>query len=163
MNEREAAKILNLDGDITPEKVKKAYRELSKKYHPDRNPAGKHMMVLINEAYKTLKNTTATMKKEYDGDYSEELSEALKCVQGLENVTIEVVGSWVWISGDTYPHRKIIKDCGFLWASKKKMWYYRPEGSKTRSKGDKSYDEIKDKYGFTTFRNGKKKIDRRRK
>ena len=56
MNIREAAKLLNLTGDITPVIVKKAFLEAVKKYHPVRNPAGLEMMKFINAANDVLKN-----------------------------------------------------------------------------------------------------------
>lgn len=51
-------KILNVDKNSTDEEIKKSYRALSYKYHPDRNnneDAGKKMKE-INEAYETLKD-----------------------------------------------------------------------------------------------------------
>ena len=45
---------------------------------------------------------------------------------------------------------KGLKELGFKWASKKKMWYYGE--MKGKSHGEKSIDEIKDKYGSKTFK-----------
>ncbi len=50
-------KILNLSEDSTLEKIKKAYRELVKKYHPDHNPSpdANRRFQEIQEAYDYLK------------------------------------------------------------------------------------------------------------
>ena len=51
-------KILNIDKNATPEEIKKQFRSLSYKYHPDRNKdeGAINKMKEINEAYETLKD-----------------------------------------------------------------------------------------------------------
>jgi hypothetical protein len=73
--------------------------------------------------------------------------ETLETISQL-NLTIEVCGTWVWVSGDTKPHREALKKSGFRWASKKAQWYFRPEDSKARRhNGSWSMDKIRSKYG----------------
>lgn len=55
-------RVLGLTPDATDEEVKRAYRALAKKYHPDMNPGDPHaaeMMNKINAAYDQIKNGTA--------------------------------------------------------------------------------------------------------
>lgn len=50
-------KILDVNIFASNEKIKKSYRELAMKYHPDRNPGDENahnMFVDINEAYEIL-------------------------------------------------------------------------------------------------------------
>lgn len=54
MNIIEAKEILELQ-ELTDEEIKKKYRELAKKYHPDINPEGHDRFLKIQEAYKYLK------------------------------------------------------------------------------------------------------------
>ncbi len=52
-------KVLGLDRNATDEEVKRAYRALAKKYHPDLNPGDKEAarkMQEINDAYDQIKN-----------------------------------------------------------------------------------------------------------
>jgi molecular chaperone DnaJ len=57
-------KILGVDKKSTKEDIKKAYRKLSKKYHPDVNPNGEEEFKNISEAYETLIDDNK--RKEYD-------------------------------------------------------------------------------------------------
>ena len=146
MNIYDAAKILGLSGALTPQETKAAYRVACKKYHPDINPAGEEMMKIINEAYDTLKEYEGEIKSEQT-DYCDLLNDALNVVSGLPALVIEICGSWVWITGDTRTYKETLKEAGFKWAAKKKAWYFRPEEFSSRSKGTKTLEEIREKYG----------------
>lgn len=58
--------ILGVTNDATETDIKKAYRALSLKYHPDRNPSeeAKDKIQKINEAYETLGDPN--LRKQYD-------------------------------------------------------------------------------------------------
>ena len=59
--------ILGVDKNATQDEIKQKYRELSKKYHPDKNPGDKSAedkFKDINEAYHTLSVTENL--KDYD-------------------------------------------------------------------------------------------------
>ncbi len=148
MTPYDAAKVLGLSGEITPELAKKAHREACKKYHPDINPAGEEMMKLVNEAYEALKDYQGDVK-EQQTEYGEALNDALNAVFNVPGLIIEVCGAWVWVTGDTKPHRERLKDAGYKWASKKKSWYFRPANYQSRGRGNSSMDEIRAKYGST--------------
>ena len=49
-------KILEIEENATDEQIKKSYRTLSKKYHPDVNPEGTEKFKDIAEAYDILSN-----------------------------------------------------------------------------------------------------------
>lgn len=66
-------KILGLSPGASDEEVKRAYRALAKKYHPDRNPGDKEAarkMQEVNAAYDQIKNPSASQQSGgYGGGY----------------------------------------------------------------------------------------------
>ena len=46
--------ILGVSKEATAEEIKKSYRKLSLKYHPDKNPDGEEKFKEISEAYTIL-------------------------------------------------------------------------------------------------------------
>ena len=56
--------ILGITKEATDKEIKKAYRDLSKKYHPDKNPDGEDMFKKITEAYSVLSDPIK--KQNYD-------------------------------------------------------------------------------------------------
>ena len=56
--------IFNLNDDCSSDEIKKQYRILSKKYHPDKNNGDDTDFKKINEAYETLSNDES--RKEYN-------------------------------------------------------------------------------------------------
>ena len=77
-------RVLGLEPGASEEEVKKAYRQLAKKYHPDMNPGDAHaaqMMNDINAAYDQIKNPPrqTTTQHAYDpfaGWYQQNTSSA---------------------------------------------------------------------------------------
>lgn len=67
MNYKDYYKILGLNKKASQDEIKKAYRKLALKYHPDKNPGDKHAeerFKEISEAYKVLGD--AEKRKKYD-------------------------------------------------------------------------------------------------
>ena len=61
-------KILGVSPDASDEEVKRAYRRLAKKYHPDLNPGDEQaakMMQKINAAYEQIKNPEKAQQQSY--------------------------------------------------------------------------------------------------
>ena len=146
---KDALQILSITGDYTPSIIKEAYRKACSLYHPDRNPAGLEMMKMVNQAYDVLKTETGTAAANEAGDitsYGEDIFNALSKIIDL-GLDIEICGSWVWLHGDTRPHKEILKEAKFRWAPKKCLWYYRPADYKSKGRGKYSMDEIRSAHG----------------
>lgn len=69
--------ILEVNESAKPEQIKKAYRALATKYHPDRQQGSKTQMKLINEAYETLSD--AAKRARYDRSMQSKVNSATTC------------------------------------------------------------------------------------
>ncbi|MFA6741648.1 MAG: hypothetical protein WCR78_09210 [Arcobacteraceae bacterium] len=131
--------------------AKKVYKTLAKKLHPDVGGSEEEFK-LLNAIYNDFIENKIYFSNEFKIDL--DLEKIISQILHFENITIELVGSWIWLSGDTKEIKDKLKELGFKWASKKKMWYYGE--MKGKSHGEKSLDEIKDKYGSKTFKKKEK-------
>ena len=134
--------------------AKKVYKTLAKKLHPDVGGSEEEFK-LLNAIYNDFIENKIYFSNDFKIDL--DLEKIISQILHFENITIELVGSWIWLSGDTKEIKDKLKELGFKWASKKKMWYYGE--MKGRNPQEKSIDEIKAKYGSETLKtNDKKKI-----
>ena len=145
----------------TAQEVKVRYRELIKQYHPDLHSANdfnkyNNIMAEINAEYdeiaaqgfQTYTNNSATSTDNQTTNDLGAFKNIINKVIFLEGVNISIVGTWVWIEGNTYPHRDTLRAAGFMWASKKKAWYWHsPEEIVIRHSNKMSLYEIKNLYG----------------
>ena len=135
--------------------AKKIYKTLAKKLHPDMIGGSEDAFKILNAVYTDLIEYKIYFSNDFKIDL--ELEKIISLILHFENITIELVGSWVWVSGDTKEIREKLKELGFKWASKKRMWYFGEMKSKNPT--PKSMEEIKLKYGSETLKtNDKKKI-----
>jgi DNA primase len=83
-----------------------------------------------------------------DTEFDLEIEKIISKILHYQDIIIEVVGSWIWISGNSKSIKEELKELGFKWANKKKMWYYGE--MKGRNPKQKSMSDIKAKYGCQT-------------
>jgi hypothetical protein len=138
----------NLDLDQT--KVK--FRELAHIHHPDKGGDGEKMKQLIT-SYKTHlrrleSQQNPTNDKPFDYQIEKELIDKIEVFAGIQGIVIELIGKWIWVSGDTKSIKDQLKENSFRYASKKQLWYFRQEEQAQRyHKSGITIDEIRSKYG----------------
>ena len=134
--------------------AKKIYKTLAKKLHPDMVGGDTESFKRLNSVYTDLIEHKIYFSNDIKIDV--ELEKIISLILHFENITIELVGSWIWVSGDTKEIKDKLKELGFRWASKKKMWYFGEMKGKNMGK-TKSMNDIKNKYGSTTMKAKKNK------
>lgn len=80
-----------------------------------------------------------------------EIKNAVESILPLQ-LSVEVCGNWVWVSGDTKPHKDALKAAGFKWAPKKANWFFKPSSCKKYFRGNTPMDEIRVKHGVIKVR-----------
>jgi curved DNA-binding protein CbpA len=138
----------------TAEELKKQYRELAHKHHPDSDGNEEDMKIVNSEyaiLFEKLKNVHVNAQGERYEKVTEETPEhfinIINELMRMDNIIIEVIGCFVWVSGDTKPYKEILKSLNFKWHTKKLCWYLAPEDYRRRSRKDYSLDEIRNMYG----------------
>ncbi|MFA7083907.1 MAG: hypothetical protein WC141_05165 [Arcobacteraceae bacterium] len=132
--------------------AKKIYKTLAKKLHPDVG-GSEEAFKALNAVYTDLIEHKIYFSNDIKIDV--ELEKIISLILHFENIVIELVGSWIWVSGDTKEIKDKLKELGFKWASKKKMWFYGE--MKGRNPKEKSLDDIKSKYGSQTLKTNEKR------
>ncbi|MGJ0455498.1 hypothetical protein NG782_02170 [Aliarcobacter cryaerophilus] len=131
--------------------AKKIYKQLAKKLHPDVGGSDE-LFKMLNSIYTNILENGIYFSNEFKFDL--EIEKIISQILHYENIIIEVVGSWIWLSGETKEKREKLKELGFKWASKKKMWFYGE--MKGRNPNEKSMEDIKSKYGCETVKTKEK-------
>jgi curved DNA-binding protein CbpA len=149
----------------TLEQLKKQYKKLAMQHHPDMGGSVSNMQEINAEydrLFEVLKNTHQTVDgKTYTAktettETASEFKEIINRIINLQNITIEICGSWIWITGDTYQHREILKGLKFRFSKSKTAWYYHNEGYRKNHNKIYSLDEIRDLYGSETVTSNSK-------
>jgi curved DNA-binding protein CbpA len=143
-------------GVKTLEELKKLYKELAFKNHPDRG-GNLEVMQLINAEYDSafalVKNKHLNAKGEMYTKETEETPEAFRDIVNallklkMENVVIEIIGCFVWVNGNTKPYKEGLKALGFKFSANKTAWYLAPVGYRKKSKQKYTLEEVRAMWG----------------
>ena len=163
-------------GIKTKSELRKAYIKLMKQYHPD-NGGSTEICKEINAEYEYLSAklpdidmTQDEQYKDYSDSWKEKQREAAtKSAADLDlklremicriiglNIDIEVVGCWIWLSGNTYAYREQIKAAGYMWSKGRKKWYacpYYEIDKNNRHYHKDSFQTLRNKYGSDKITN----------
>jgi hypothetical protein len=144
---------------LTVEQIKIKYKKLAMQYHPDLG-GDLEIMKMLNNAYEAaLKSCDGQKTKDDQGQehtykYSQEIEQALmnKIIEllslNMEDVDIDLIGTWIWVTGNTKPFKDKIKQAGCTWHSKRGCWYFKI-GKYYGKSSTSSLEELAKKYGCT--------------
>jgi hypothetical protein len=134
------------------DELKKQYRNLALKYHPDSGGTHEQFIQLKNEydaLFKKLLNGSKLNEEQKANEIKidEALQAALDAIITLPNINIEIIGKWIWVSGETYPLRTALKSAGFFFIKKGNVPYWIYKGAESAGRGKMEMDEIRAKHG----------------
>ena len=134
----------------TLSEIKAEYKRLAKANHPDVGGDTATMQAIngqYEEAVERIKRFGERVEREAAAqEVPAEFIAIINAVVGLGGIAVDLVGAWLWVTGNTFPHKDALKAAGFKWASKKKAWYWHPEHAASLG-SKKSLEQIKAKYG----------------
>lgn len=140
----------------TLEELKKEYKKLVFKHHPDKggktsdmqeiNAEYDRLFAKLKNVHKSADGKTYTAKEETK-ETPEQFREILEKLIHLDGIEIEICGTWIWITGNTFTHREALKQLRFKYSKNKAAWYYHEEGYRKTSRKTFSLDEIRDLWG----------------
>jgi hypothetical protein len=140
--------------------LKNQYKKLAFKNHPDRGGDTETMQQINAEYdallksiiagsaasdYSTEDKKTFWESKEEHSEVEKKVKEALDKIIHLEGLEIEIIGVWIWVSGDTKPHKETLKEAGFKWNKTMVKWVF--IGKKSNGRGTMTLDEMREKHG----------------
>ncbi len=140
--------------------IKKAYRRLANIHHPDKGGDTAAMQELNAQYHEALQNIHGSITKDSEGQehtyyYDHGTEEAIinkideLMALRLSDIEIALIGTWIWITGETKQHKEALKAAKCKWHGKRKCWFFTTRKGKWNSKA--SLSDLASTYGYSTF------------
>jgi len=151
----------------TEAEVKKEYRKLAMLHHPDLGGSVEIMAEINSEYLVALKNVSGTSERQNNGSertyyYSESVEASI--VQkideiirlglcGIDDLVVELVGTWIWITGETKKYKDQIKQIeGIKYSGARSAWCWHNGKHFYSRASKKDFNGIKAQYGSSVVR-----------
>lgn len=83
---------------------------------------------------------------------AEKLTKTMQSLATINDINVELCGTWLWIDGDTYGARDELKKLGCKWSRNKQKWYWHDPEKKGWSNGKTDMVHIRQRYGSCTVK-----------
>jgi hypothetical protein len=100
----------------------------------------------LKDIHKTKEGETYTAKQS-STETADQFKDLITELMRMDGIIIEIIGCFVWVTGETKPNKDGLKALGFKWHSNKLAWYLAPENYRKRSRRELDLDEIRTMYG----------------
>ena len=145
--------------------LRKHYHDLCLMYHPDKHPGDE---LSYTEIFKAMANeyelfledfipkanaeeNQKQSKVVFDFTQETELAHMVANLMKYPGLVIEICGTWIWLSGNTYSHKAYLKNLNFKWQHKKEKWYWTSAEFQPRRAKVMSMEHIYQRYGAITI------------
>jgi len=150
----------------TLEEVKATFHRLAKELHPD---AGgdpeefKRMYSEYQQAFNQYKNIHKnhegqTYTKETD-ETPEQFADLIRALTNLNGCIVELIGSWIWVTGNTKEHKDTLKELHFRYSAKKAAWYFHEGEYHKRNGKVYNMDDLRNMWESKQFENQQKALE----
>ena len=143
------------------EELRKQFRQFCLELHPDKGGDHQEFVAMKAEYDKVLSRAAAieagtanreNRKAKFSYASESGLAETIERLMRVEGIIIELCGSWLWVTGETWLVTDQLKALGLKYSGSKKSWYYSPYMSGCRRARHKDLDTIRDTYGSETIK-----------
>ena len=153
----------------TVAEIKKCYRKLCSIHHPDKGGEVGNMQEVNAQYHEALQNIDGQITEDnkgnkytytYKHDIEEEIINKINELLALRltGAEIALIGTWIWITGQTKQYKELLKEANCKWHSKRKCWFFSTQ-KKTRWNKNASLDDLANSYGYESFNNKQKAIN----
>ena len=151
--------------------LRACYKKLIIKYHPDNNSTEDTTSIMqeINAEYdalfkklksvfeksSTYEQQTDRQKQSYDWQKDQQIRDIILALCRFANygVQIEIIGTWVWVTGNTKQYKEELKKLNLKYAKNKQAWYIHFDDFYKGSRSNVSMSFIRQKYGSVIVNN----------
>ena len=144
----------------TLDELRKRYRKLAFEHHPDKGGDVRNMQE-INSEYEKLSASLingnvnfSEGRKTYEHEVAKNMKVKIDEILNLPGVLIEIMGSWLWITGNTFAVKTELKEAGFRFSHNKMSWYWHCDEYVKRSSKFMSLDDIRNLWGTEEIKGG---------
>lgn len=140
----------------TLEELKKEYRKLCFELHPDRNKdkdttaefqkMQNEYEIRFEEVKNIFKNAKGETYTKENTETPEEFKDIINKLIYMQGVDIDIIGTWIWLSGNTKQYKEEIKELKFRWSKNKLAWYYHTGSFRKKSKNHYNLDELREMF-----------------
>jgi hypothetical protein len=144
----------------TVEEIKSHYRRLAVKYHPDKGGDLRIMQAINQQYHDALKRCDGQTRTEgekeyrykYEADVEQAVVDKIAVLIGLghEDLTIALIGTWLWVTGNTRAHKDQLKALGLKYHAGREAWFFNVKpwrGGRSRA----GLAGLAMKYGYREF------------
>lgn len=148
------AKFFNNVKSLT--ELKKLYKELARKNHPDFG-GSVEVMQAINAEYDRMidwfsKHGNKQEKEKASAEVPEKFRKVIEQLLKMPYIQVEIIGGWIWLSGNTALYLRKLQGMGFKYSTKQKR-YYLSDGISGGRASRYSMQRIREIYGSQVLEN----------
>ena len=135
----------------TLNELKKLYKELARKNHPDFG-GNVEVMQKINAEYDDMikyfaKYGSKNEKEKAAKEVPEKFRKIIEALLKMPYIQVEIIGGWIWLSGNVGLYLRKIQQMGFRYSTKQKR-YYLADGTSNNTRASRwSMERIREEYG----------------
>lgn len=131
-------------GCLSLNEAKHRYWAYAKKHHPafGGNP-GELLMVILE--YRMIPRDPSFGFNQHPDDVKEDFRHFPELLDKLFKwrLDVELIGTWTWVTGETYSYRDQLTALGFVYEGNKRAWYSRPSNCRSTNPKPLPFDKIR--------------------